>query len=231
MRALAAAGYELIPIRNEANDRLAQLIRKNEVATVLDVGANQGQYASRIRAAGFDGRMLSFEPGMKAFLMLKRNSRSDRRWSCYNVAIGRAETEAVLNVSANSVSSSILSLEAGHVAAAPESRKVAEDRVQVRTLDSILSPTNGYAPYWLKIDTQGYEQEVLLGATSVLEQTRLVQLEVSLRPLYVGQASYPEILELLSRSNFIVVDLIPGFRDHETGDLLQVDIIARSVRL
>ena len=75
---------------------------------MLDVGANSGQFAASLRDAGYQGRIVSFEPLSGAFADLERAAASDPLWSCINLALGEENCTAVINVSANSYSSSLL---------------------------------------------------------------------------------------------------------------------------
>jgi hypothetical protein len=112
-----------------------------------------------------------------------------------------------------------------HVDAAPDSACVGRERVRLSRLDTMASE------YWqlgdvafLKIDTQGYEDRVLNGATNVLERVRGLQLEASLVPLYDGQQLFDVLIERLRRLGFTIWAIWPGFHDPQSGRMLQVDI-------
>ena len=75
----------------------------------------------------------------------------------------------------------------------------------------------------MKIDTQGYEDRVLKGATELLNRTTGVQLELSLIPLYKGQLLYDEIIKKLEAIGFELWSINPVFTEPVTGRLLQVD--------
>jgi hypothetical protein len=110
-----------------------------------------------------------------------------------------------------------------HLSAAPESRYLHKESVPVRRLDDILPPPDSTRRIFLKLDVQGYEPQVLAGATRLLTHTLAVQLEMSLIPLYRGEVLMPEISARMKDTGFELWDLEPSFRDPTTGRLLQVD--------
>lgn len=144
------------------------------------------------------------------------------------MGLGSASGQAVLHVAANSYSSSILELLPRHVRAAPHSRYVCEEQIEIRALDSALPPIlNGGKVAYLKVDTQGFEREVLLGAGASLAMIPLLQLELSLVPLYQGAPLLPEMCQLASDLGYQLISIEPGFVDEESGEVLQVDGIFR----
>lgn len=212
------------PTLRTEGQRLARLLRTHRIDVVLDVGANVGQYASGIRRAGFAGRIVSFEPLPQAFAELTRRCAADPSWSAVGLALGKQRGQTELNVAGNSTSSSVLPMLARHVAAAPESAYTTVCTVPIETLDDVfaehVSPTERCL---LKIDTQGFEYEVLVGAAQSLGNIVGLQLEMSLEPLYEGQVLFKEMLEWVSERGFTLAALEPGFSDQTSGQLLQMD--------
>lgn len=207
--------------------RLASMLASHRVDVVLDAGANIGQFALGLRRAGYAGRIVSFEPLPDAWRQLNDAARRDPRWDVPPaVALGATDGQVEINVAGNSVSSSILEMLHSHASAAPASRYVARERVPLRRLDS-LAPglvAPDAAPF-LKIDTQGYETQVLDGASQLLERAAGLQLELSLVPLYAGQALYRELMDRLDAAGFDLWALWPGFTDPDNGRMLQVDAV------
>jgi hypothetical protein len=139
-------------------------------------------------------------------------------------ALGRAAGEGRINVAQNLLSSSLLPMNELHLQAAPESAYVSSEPVRVARLDELAAsvlPPDGHL--LLKIDTQGYEEEVLAGATGVLNRICALQLELSVTPLYRGAPDLRRMLELCESLGFRLHGLIPGFYDPKTGQLLQMD--------
>jgi FkbM family methyltransferase len=210
--------------------RYRRLFSLLDLDLVLDVGANTGQFARQCRAAGFEGRIISFEPSEVAHASLLRSAALDPLWTIADrMALGAVTGETVINIAANSFSSSILPMLDSHLSAAPASRYLHKEKVPLRRLDDVLSPADHTHRIFLKLDVQGYESQVLAGATQLLPRTLAVQLEMSLLPLYEGELLMPEICADMNASGFELWDLEPSFRDTATGRLLQVDgIFTRS---
>jgi FkbM family methyltransferase len=192
---------------------------------VLDVGANIGQYGLTLRKCGFSGRIVSFEALASAHARLTAVAARDQAWLAMPVcALGRAAGEGRINVAQNLLSSSLLPMNELHLQAAPESAYVSSEPVRVARLDELAAsvlPPDGHL--LLKIDTQGYEEEVLAGATGVLNRICALQLELSVTPLYRGAPDLRRMLELCESLGFRLHGLIPGFYDPKTGQLLQMD--------
>ncbi len=205
--------------------RMARLLAHHGIDLVLDVGANTGGCGISLRETGFQGDILSFEPLEQAHAELTQAAAMDARWHIApRMAMGAEDGEIVINIAGNSVSSSVLPMHDAHAQAAPLSRYVGSQRVPLSRLDSlahaVLTPNRKTL---LKIDTQGYEMPVLLGATGLLPHIRGIQLELSVIPLYEGQTLYRETIEWLAGQGFELWNLIPGFLDESSGRLLQFD--------
>lgn len=216
-------GYDIVPLERAEHEIFIGVMACHRIDLVLDVGANQGQYARRLRTLGFQGRIVSMEPGRDAFALLERRAGRDPLWDAKRLALGERSERLELRVSENSVSSSLLDVGDRHLAAAPDSRTTKSEAVQVEPLDSL---DVGGQRILLKIDTQGYELPVLHGAGGTLSRCRVLQLEVSLARLYDGQTDYIRLLEHVRDLGFNVVNLLPGFREATTGQLLQFDLLA-----
>jgi FkbM family methyltransferase len=199
----------------------------HRASVVFDVGANAGQYAAGLRAQGYAGRMVSFEPLPDAHEALQRRAAGDPGWTVHpRVALGASRGEVDLHVAGNSYSSSILPMLDAHVAALPESRYVGTTRTPMETLDSVAAQYFGADDRaYLKIDTQGYESNVLRGAEECVQRFLGVQLELSLVPLYEGQALYDEQLAYFAHRGFVLWDVEPVFHDEHTGRCLQLDAV------
>jgi FkbM family methyltransferase len=223
-RLLHRAGVDVVsykPTRHPIARRL-KLFAQHEIDLVLDVGANTGQYVKFLRNIGYDGRILSFEPVASAFSILERECAADAKWSGQRIALGDRAGRITLNISANSECSSALPMLDRHLAAYPEAGYVAKEEVDVRTLDEVLEGLPD-ARIFLKVDTQGFERQVIQGASASLGRIRGVQLEMSLVPLYEGEALMPEMVNFMAERGFVIMGIEPGSSDGRTGQLLQVD--------
>ena len=201
------------------------ILRNFEIDVVLDVGANSGQYASNLREnAGFSKRIVSFEPLSSAFQLLSVNAAKDSKWQVFNYALGNLEGEKKINIAGNSTSSSFLDMLPRHSEAAPYSKYVSNERVRLCKLDSVFSELceEGENVY-LKIDAQGYERNILLGAETSLSGINFIQLEMSLVHLYEKDFLFKDLMLFLEDRGYSLFALEPGFIDPKTGQMLQVD--------
>jgi FkbM family methyltransferase len=229
LRSLASStGFEIrrTSVYTSAKLRYQPLFTLLHIDLVIDVGANDGQFARQCRAHGFQGEIISFEPTLSAHTSLLQSAASDPLWTVADrMALGASTGEAEINIAANSFSSSILPMLDSHLSAAPESAYLQKEKVPLRRLDDVLPTTSPNRKIFLKLDVQGYESQVLAGAPQLLSQTSAVQLEMSLLPLYEGEILMPEMTGQMLAKGFHLWDIDPSFRDQATGRLLQVDAI------
>jgi FkbM family methyltransferase len=198
----------------------------HQIDLILDVGANTGQFALSLRTQmGYRGRIISFEPMAAAHEELVKAANGDTLWEVApRAAIGSRPGTVTLHVAGNSLSSSLLPMLEMHAAAAPESRYVREETVPVVTLDAVVADRlRGGERTFLKIDTQGFEAEVLRGAIQVLARCSGVQLELSLVPLYAGQVLIFDLWQQMNDAGFELWSIDPMFVDPKSARILQVD--------
>ena len=222
-RMLQSFGWEIKRFTLDEMSQLARFLTIHEIDTVLDVGANIGQFATTLRMAGYPGKIISFEPQSEAHARLTAMAAGDAKWTVApRCAVGAAPGEIEMNISDNSVSSSALPILEAHTGSAPASRYIGKETATVVRLDDCdLVPRN--ERLFLKIDTQGFEQHVLDGAPELIKLARGIQMEMSLAPLYDGQADFMGLMAQMQKAGFELWALSPGFADRETGRLLQAD--------
>ena len=204
--------------------RRMKLVRRKKIDTLLDIGANSGQYASEMRGYGYKGNIVSFEPLKDTFEELKATSIKDNNWLVNNYALGDENVTSLINVSGNSVSSSILNMLPSHLNSAPESKYVDKEKIQIKKLDSIFDSFCGVGnKVMMKIDVQGFEKNVLDGADESLNNIEIIQLEMSIVPLYENETTFIDMINYLDDKSFKLFSLENGYFDPHTGKLLQVD--------
>ncbi len=221
-----ATGIDLVRLRSLRHPvgRRAQLMRSLGIDIVIDVGANEGQFGIELRRAAYAGGIVSIEPLSGPFKKLSRLAAEDRQWTTIRSAVGPRAGSTTIHVAANGgASSSILPMLDLHAHAAPEAYYISEEKVEIATLDALVQPRLlREARVFTKLDVQGYELQVLAGGAATLTQSSLVQLEMSLLPLYETAPTYWEILEFMAHHGFRLVGIEPGLAA-PTGLLLQVD--------
>jgi FkbM family methyltransferase len=218
------SGLRRTGLRRPPGDERGRLLRRRGIDVVLDVGANEGLYALRLRAAGYRGRIVSFEPLSAMFAKLADASAPDPDWQVLRVALGARAGVATLNIAGNWASSSLLPMSERHRTAEPRSTYVDVEECPLATLDGlreeVLRP--GERAY-LKLDVQGSELDVLRGGERTLEQVDVVQAETSLVPLYDGAPLFGDVVAYLDGREFALVAVEPAFVDPATGAILQLD--------
>lgn len=200
LRVQPSSEKRLTSVRNE-------VLTKFGIKSVLDVGANSGQYATKIRKSGFNGQIDSFEP-TTIFNSLKKNSSNDHSWNVHNLGLSDFTGEATMNIASNSgLSSSLLSpkeiLDQGFGIVFKKT-----ERVMLATLDTFLAEHNIQNGY-LKIDAQGAEMKVLLGTEKELSRVTAIEFESALVDLYQGETHHYEIANWLISRGFSAVQVAP----------------------
>jgi FkbM family methyltransferase len=202
-------------------------MRNHKISLVLDVGANKGQYGRELRRIiGYRGRIVSFEPLASAFTELQAIAADDAQWSCQNIALGAENGSATIHVSANSHSSSLLAASPRAVEIEPSIGAIGTEQIVMRRLDELLpgiaTPEDAI---YLKVDTQGYELEVVRGAIAVINRFALIQLETAFFPAYQRETLVGDVVKFMDGLGYRVVALEPGWEDPATGELLEADLI------
>jgi FkbM family methyltransferase len=222
---LRRTGNQLVPYPDAESLRHLQILENFKINKILDIGGNIGGYGRFLMSLGYKGRLISFEPVSQAFRELESRSSKYPNWDAVKTAIGNTDGEIEINIAANrGLSSSIADMLPNHIENAPEAQYVSKEKVPIRKLDSIfdqyVEPGDNV---FLKIDTQGYEKNVLDGAEKSLPKIKGIQVEMSLIPLYSGEMLFPDMLRHLTSKGYMLFDLGAVFTSPVTGQLLQVD--------
>lgn len=221
-RLVNRSGFDVV--RDSFRHRFVYALDQHDVRSVLDVGANTGQFGRDLRRARFTGRIVSVEPLGAAYRELAAQLAGDPAWTAEQAAVSDRPGTLTINVASNSVSSSVLPMRTEHLDAAPAARYVDTEEVPATTVDDLVARHRlDPARTLLKIDVQGYEKSVLDGAAATLPAFAAVRTEMSLVPLYEGQALLPEILAYLAERGFELWQIERGFTDPHTRRVLQVD--------
>jgi FkbM family methyltransferase len=193
--------------------------------TVIDVGANTGQFAVAAAHLFDQPAMYCFEPAPDCVARLKRNLRGLGNVIVSPIALSDYPGESVFHINAHSHSSSMLSLTSGHMEAFPVAVVPGEIRVPVSTLEFELSSVELAPPVLMKIDIQGAEAAMLRGAAATLRRVDYVVVETSFKSMYEGETTFPGLLEIMQHYGFDFVQPI-GFLTHlRAGEVLQMDAL------
>jgi FkbM family methyltransferase len=226
-RLLASSNRTIVPADLPWVDGgfVPRVIRQRGTATVLDIGANEGQFAVRLRTAGYGGRVFSFEPQPGPFQALSRAATADPGWECFNLGLGDHPAILEMHVSGWSVSSSLLPIGKRHVELMPATAEVGTVRVEVVRLDDWVSARGGLPaePLFLKIDVQGYETPVLRGGERTIASADGALVELNFADLFDGQSKYHEVMAALDRAGLRFSGLFDVNLDPTTRTALWAD--------
>ncbi len=203
--------------RLQQAEYLARLFSHFGISIVVDVGANEGQYRDFLRnEVGYSGRILSVEPLPDLADAMRKRAAADSSWIIENVALGAAPGIAEFKRMRETEFSSFLTPRHDHVAIFDRQNAVVETiMVTVDTLDNMFSRHEAHGErVYLKMDTQGYDLEVLRGASVGLRSVLALQSEVSVRPIYDGMPRYDEAIGAIEREGFAMSGIFPNNEGH-----------------
>jgi FkbM family methyltransferase len=207
---------------------LIEVLRMLQINCVLDVGAWRGDYGKFLRRIGYQGRIISFEPIKEVYSATRKLADADSQWSIHNLALGSEDTIRDFNVSASSDMSSFLDKSEYSPAPIGATDIIRVEKVEVSRLDSIFerftSDICGTRTF-LKMDTQGYDLEVVRGAKGCLQMILGLQSELSVLPLYHGMPNYVDVLREYHELGFNLIGFFDVLRDSRTLNLVEQDCI------
>lgn len=205
---------------------LVDFIEDRGIDVVIDVGANVGQFGKSLRESGYRGRIISFEPIASAFKVLSKAAQGDGNWETNHCGLGAARGVAQLNVSELTVFSSILdSTSAGN----QHDKRMAVDHVEeisIRTLDEVAAGIHGNI--LLKVDTQGYERQVMEGGRQILPRLAGILLELPVIHTYEGVWQFHEAVRFMDDAGFVPAQITPvGYHTVDKVSAVEFDCLFR----
>jgi FkbM family methyltransferase len=195
------------------------------VQTVLDVGANLGQFSSEIRRLLPDVNIYAFEPLPDCFAKLQSAFSGDPHFHAFNIGLGEVSGEMAFERNQFSVSSSFLEKTEAHTGAFPFTADTSKEMVKVDRLDAVAENLNLAFPLLLKIDVQGFEDRVLRGGEVTARKAQIILLETSFVELYKNQPLFDDIYTLLRGWGFAYQGSFEPLRDPRSGEIVQEDSV------
>ncbi|SRR5213592_995067 len=180
-------------------------LKQYEINSVIDVGANSGQFAREVRSLLPSAYLYSFEPLTEEYTKLLHNmNKNDEKFRAFNMALGETNGKRVMFRDNFTPSSSLLRPTAVQKRTFPHTGTLRETTITVRTLDEIVAEkTLRLEPQlFIKLDVQGYEQRVIEGGLHTLNKAKLLMIEENYHQFYEGQPSFEELFALLLRVGF-----------------------------
>lgn len=178
----------------DAYASITRFIDRDEPLVIVDVGANEGLTAERMLAEFPNATVHAFEPSPETFDRLRAKAESDRRIRPEAVACGSRAGEVDFHVTANHWCSSVLAPSAlgkRYYGDWYETKRVV--KVPLVTLDGWARERGVDRVDFLKVDAQGYDLEVLRGATGVLRSVRAINCECQFAAEYEGCGTFSEV--------------------------------------
>lgn len=225
-------GYVIIKkkrITGDVHIYVANLLNQLSINCVIDVGANKGQYARALRDNGYTDHIFSFEPVKENYIALQKNAGKDPKWHTFCFALGSKDSKGSINIMDKTEFSSFLrpSIFSEDIFKDQVSINATEE-VSIKTLDSMhdeIFRIENEPRIYLKMDTQGYDLEVLKGASEFVRKVLALQSEVSVLPLYDGMPDYLEAIATFRSYGFAVSGFYPVFVEPNSHAIIEFDCV------
>jgi FkbM family methyltransferase len=205
---------------------LVKILHTYGFTRVLDIGANIGQFAEGLCDFGFKGKIVSFEPTAVVYTKLQGTAGKFENWQvAEKMAIGNTCGEIAIHISTDPLFNSIKTIEKEYETYNAAAGSSQTENVKIATLDSVWDNyVDATDRVFLKIDTQGFEQEVLEGASASLEKVDGVKIEMPLSAIYQNvEWTMLDILNYLNEKGFSCVGISKVAVNQVTGVVHEVD--------
>lgn len=212
-----------------ATEHIAWMLRELRINCVFDVGGNVGQYGQSLRASGYRGRIVSFEPLPHLAAQLRAAAADDPDWHVREYGLGEEETTGEMTVvEGRGSTSSLLPVSEFGKSWSPRLAGVGHETVRIRTLEAVydeaVAGLDSPRPY-LKMDTQGYDLPAFRGAGKRIDDFLGMQSELAYLPLYEGMARMPEQLAAYESQGFEITGMFPVSRDRKSLRVIEFDVV------
>jgi FkbM family methyltransferase len=194
------------------------------IRTLVDVGANVGQFSLLAWSLFPQARIYAFEPQLQPAERFSRIFPQDARVTLHRSAVGSRSGLAEMHVSSRNDSSSLLPISQAMPDVFPGTQEVAVTDVSIAPLSAFLTPADIIGPALLKIDVQGGELDVLVGSESLLDRFQYVYVELSFIELYTGQALCHEVVTHLRDRSFQLKS-VHNLHEDTNGRAIQADFL------
>ena len=203
-----------------------KLLRSFTCRTVIDIGANHGQFSLVAHSCLPDATIISFEPMSKPASTFRKVFTDHSRVTLYESAIGPDNNTATIHVSGKNDSSSLLPISPLQNTLFPGTSEVRQETVKIAPLASFIRSDEIISPALLKIDVQGFELQALKGCEELLSHFDYFYIECSFMELYSGQAFASEIIDYLNEKEIRLMGIYNIFYNLQ-GQAVQGDFFFR----
>lgn len=211
--------YRIINLRNLYASweeyHLTRFLKHFEVDCVFDVGANVGQYATMLRhKAGYKGLIISFEPIPDAILKLKNKSKYDPKWIIEDHVLSTYNGFQKFHIMEGSQFSSLSEPSNSDTDIYKNKNKISKTiEVKCETLERAfirLKKEFGFKKPFLKLDTQGYDLEIVSSSEGILSEFVGLQSELAIKKLYEKSTDFKDTLSKYEQYGFKLSAFVPN---------------------
>ena len=220
---LNSFGYEIVKAEN-VNHQFGSWLGKLDIKTIIDIGANEGQFIKSITGLLPGRKIIAFEPIKICYDKMIVNTKQ-LNIKAFNCGLSDHNGSTEIHVSKNYVSSSILPMEELHKNLYPESKYINTQTIELKKLDDAVSGINLSKNILLKIDVQGYENKVIAGGASTIKEVAVVVIEFSYEPIYEGQWLFDETYKYFTSNGFKLVGITDQAKSDKTGIPIYADAV------
>lgn len=218
-------GFDFYSLKDKVDDEVMRLnwLKRMNIRTVFDIGANEGQFAAMIRNLLPAAIIYSFEPIPFCYQKLVEHFKDDNNFKAFNIGSGDKEEEIGMNVNDYSPSSSLLEINELHVKNFRHTAHTQKQLIKIKPLDAMMDQFTITTPLMVKIDTQGYENKVITGGKALLAKADVIMIELSYQSLYKGQTLFHDIYNSLYDLGFQYHGNFEQLLSPVDGSVLQSD--------
>jgi FkbM family methyltransferase len=208
---------ELYKVWEEAH--LRKLLERYQVDCIFDVGADLGQYAEMLRKmVGYRGLIISFEPNPDTYAVLREKAIRDPKWVVENLALAAADGSQIFNIMSGSQFSSLCTPRHAEVNLFAQSNRISRSvNVRTETLTTAferLQREHNFARPFLKLDTQGFDVEIVRHGRAVLANFVGLQSELAIKRIYEEAIDFREAITSYEELGFVLSAFVPNNQGH-----------------
>lgn len=178
------------------------LAAEGRVATLIDIGANNGDFAIFIARTVGARHVIAFEPQPHLLPALQAKSAQLPNLQVHGLALSDETGTMDFFVNSSDPASSLLRIAKRTRTEFPATAGETATRVEVKRLDDVLDPAALEREIMIKMDVQGVEDRVIRGGRAVFLAARFVLVEMSFLPLYESQPLFEEVHAALAALGF-----------------------------
>jgi FkbM family methyltransferase len=217
-------GIRVVLSKGTFDQARVNLLTSSRIDTVIDGGANEGQWALRTMSHLPKGcNLISFEPNVKSFKILQTKAERYGNWNVHNIGLGEKSGTFPIYISSNNEMSSSFLHPGGHLESFPKVRFPGVGSAPVMRLDELTSLSNSSGVY-LKLDVQGFEKFAYEGCAGILDKIKVIEIETSLGTMYQGDSPHYELIPRLISDGFMPYAFSAPARD-KYGQCTYVDVL------